>query len=111
MFFYIYNLFLISYFKQFSGQAECMPHCLDLQPNNSQKAIAAQHGPASAGRRGREIEEARWSFDLHPTPTAIGIVLLTKLTTPCIGFNLMGPQCQLPILWRTFSPFNFFKYL
>ena len=65
---YIYNIFLISYFKQFSGQAECMPPCLDLQPSNSQKAIAAQHGPASTGGRGREIEEAHWPFDLHPTP-------------------------------------------
>ena len=107
--FYIYNLFLISYFSQFPGQAECMPPCLNLQPSNSQKKITAQHSPDSVGGRGQEIEEARWPFDLHPTPMTIRVVLLTKLTTPCVGFNLVGPQCQLPILCRTFSPFNIFR--
>jgi hypothetical protein len=57
---------------------------------------AGAGSPASAGGRRREIEGECRPLDVHPTDKAVRNFVLSKLTTPCVGFDLLVHMSASP---------------
>ena len=74
----------------------CKQSCLQQE--------AGAGGPGGAGGRRREIEEECRPLDVHPTDKAVRNFFLTKLTTPCVGFDLLA-HISASKMWHVFNPF------